>query len=39
MKIKFILDDELALNKTIKIPTMTIELLFLIMINIIYKFA
>ena len=39
MKIKFNSDDELPLNKTIEIPTMTIVILFFIKItNIVHKF-
>ena len=37
MEIKFNSDDELSLNKTIEIPTITIELFFLKITNIIYK--
>ena len=38
MKIKFNSDDELPLNIMIEVPTITIELFFLKITNIIYRF-
>ena len=37
MKIKFISDDELSLNKVLEIPNMIVELFFLKITNIIDK--